>query len=156
MAGVERSDTPGLLQSYNPFTSHPPAESLTMSSIQPVRKHPQITLFTDSPTYRMALSQLQQVAQIMPEIEANIIARLSVPKRSMVVVCWSPVPSAILHRYRCGSRGDHNFGEGMEKLSTSVVPSHDSSCFVERCNTAPAASVISIAMSIAVLETRLS
>ena len=95
-----------------------------MSSIQPVRKHPQITLFTDSPTYRMALSQLQQVAEIMPEIESNIIARLSVPKRSMVVSVPVKMDDGSMNVF-AGFRVQHSLTSGASKGGLRYAPHVD-------------------------------
>jgi glutamate dehydrogenase (NAD(P)+) len=58
------------------------ASTLTESDDQ--KTQPARNLFEQSPTYRMACRQLQLVAQRF-DLDPNIIARLLVPKRSMVV-----------------------------------------------------------------------
>jgi glutamate dehydrogenase (NAD(P)+) len=58
------------------------ASTLTESDDQ--KTQPARNLFEQSPTYRMACRQLQLVAQRF-DLDSNIIARLLVPKRSMVV-----------------------------------------------------------------------
>ena len=95
-----------------------------MSSIQPVRKHPQVTLFTDSPTYRMALSQLQQVAHVMPEIDSTIIARLSVPKRSMVVSVPVKMDDGNMNVF-AGFRVQHSLTSGASKGGLRYAPHVD-------------------------------
>jgi glutamate dehydrogenase (NAD(P)+) len=84
-------------------------------------KHPPITLFNNNPTFEMALRQLNQVAKVLPEIDHNIIERLAVPKRSLVVSIPVKMDDGSLNVF-AGYRVQHSLTSGASKGGLRFAP----------------------------------
>ena len=74
-----------------------------------VEAQPPVTLFSSSPTYQMACDQLRKVAELMPDIDAGIIERLTVPKRSLVAAIPIRMDDGTTHTF-VGYRVQEKFG----------------------------------------------
>jgi len=85
-----------------------------MPGISPAKSHPPVTLFSSNPVFGMALSQLRQVARVLPEIDPKIIERLSVPKRSLVVGVPVKMDDGSLQVF-AGYRVQHSLTSGASK-----------------------------------------
>ncbi len=85
-----------------------------MPPAPPERRHPPVTIFSDSPTFRMATDQLRQVAAALPELNPQIIERLAVPKRSLVVGVPVRMDDGGLHVF-AGYRVQHSLTSGASK-----------------------------------------
>jgi glutamate dehydrogenase (NAD(P)+) len=86
-------------------------------------RHPPVTLFTDSPTFRMATQQLQTVAQAI-DLDHGILERLSVPKRSLVVSIPIRMDDGSLHTF-IGYRVQHTLTSGASKGGLRYAPHVD-------------------------------
>ncbi len=85
--------------------------------------HSQNTVFESSATYRMALSQLESVAELL-KIDRGILQRLSVPKRAMIVsvpVRMDDGSTRIFNGYRV----QHSLTSGPSKGGLRYHPSVD-------------------------------
>src|SRR5436305_10547218 len=86
-------------------------------------RHPPVTLFTDSPTFRMASQQLQTVAHAI-DLDPGILERLSVPKRSLVVSIPIRMDDGSLHTF-IGYRVQHTLTSGASKGGLRYAPHVD-------------------------------
>ncbi|HEY3788088.1 MAG TPA: Glu/Leu/Phe/Val dehydrogenase [Urbifossiella sp.] len=86
-------------------------------------KHPPVTLFSDSPTFRMATQQLQTVARAI-DLDTGILERLSVPKRSLVVSIPIRIDDGSLHTF-IGYRVQHTLTSGASKGGLRYAPHVD-------------------------------
>lgn len=86
-------------------------------------KHPPVTLFSDSPTFRMATQQLQTVARAI-DLDPGILERLSVPKRSLVVSIPIRMDDNSLHTF-IGYRVQHSLTSGASKGGLRYAPHVD-------------------------------
>src|SRR5262245_29633722 len=80
-------------------------------------------LFESSPTYQMACQQLQNVASVM-EVDAGVIARLMVPKRSLIVNIPIRMDTGETHCF-IGFRVQHSLTSGASKGGLRYAPSVD-------------------------------
>jgi len=95
-----------------------------MAGVSPAKSHPPVTLFNSNPVFAMALSQLRQVAQLLPEIDPKIIERLSVPKRSLVVSVPVKMDNGSLEVF-AGYRVQHSLTSGASKGGLRYAPHVD-------------------------------
>ena len=95
-----------------------------MAGIAPAKSHPPVTLFSSNPVFAMALSQLRQVAEVLPEIDPKIIQRLSVPKRSLVVGVPVKMDDGSLQVF-AGYRVQHSLTSGASKGGLRYAPHVD-------------------------------
>jgi glutamate dehydrogenase (NAD(P)+) len=86
-------------------------------------RHPPVTLFSDSPTFRMATQQLQTVARAI-NLDPGILERLSVPKRSLVVSIPVRMDDGSLHTF-VGYRVQHTLTSGASKGGLRYAPHVD-------------------------------
>jgi glutamate dehydrogenase (NAD(P)+) len=86
-------------------------------------KHPPVTLFSESPTFRMAMQQLQTVARAI-DLDPGILERLSVPKRSLVVSIPIRMDDGNLHTF-VGYRVQHTLTSGASKGGLRYAPHVD-------------------------------
>src|SRR5881227_3166966 len=86
-------------------------------------KHPPVTLFTDSPTFRMATQQLRDVARIT-NLDPGILERLSIPKRSLVVSIPIRMDDGEMHTF-IGYRVQHSLTSGASKGGLRYAPHVD-------------------------------
>lgn len=89
----------------------------------PPRRHPPVTLFSESPTFRMAAQQLQTVARAI-DLDPGILERLSVPKRSLVVSIPIRMDDGSMHTF-IGYRVQHSLTSGASKGGLRYAPSVD-------------------------------
>ncbi|OWK47017.1 NAD-specific glutamate dehydrogenase [Fimbriiglobus ruber] len=87
-------------------------------------KYPPVTLFSSSPTYQMACQQLRVVAEAMPDIPADIIERLTIPKRSLVVAVPIRMDDGHVHTF-VGFRVQHSLTSGASKGGLRYAPHVD-------------------------------
>src|SRR5580704_12906526 len=80
-------------------------------------------IFSTSPVYQMACTQLQTVAGVM-DCDPGIIERLSVPKRSLVVSIPIRMDSGETHCFP-GYRVQHSLTSGASKGGLRYAPSVD-------------------------------
>lgn len=99
------------------MSTHVPAELSRCS------KHPPITLFDDSPTYQMACKQLRSVAAVI-DLDPNILVRLEVPKRSLVVAVPIRLDDGRTHNF-IGYRVQHSITSGASKGGLRYAPNVD-------------------------------
>lgn len=85
--------------------------------------HSQNTVFESSATYRMALSQLESVAQLL-KIDRGILQRLSVPKRAMIVSVPVRMDDGSTRVFN-GYRVQHSLTSGPSKGGLRYHPSVD-------------------------------
>lgn len=85
---------------------------------------PPPTLFESSPTYRMAVAQLYQAAKLLPDIDPDIINRLTVPKRSLVVAVPIRMDDGRLQTF-LGYRVQHSLTSGASKGGLRFAPNVD-------------------------------
>ena len=85
--------------------------------------HSQNTVFETSATYRMALSQLESVAQLL-KIDRGILQRLSVPKRAMIVSVPVRMDDGSTRVFN-GYRVQHSLTSGPSKGGLRYHPSVD-------------------------------
>ena len=85
--------------------------------------HSQNTVFESSATYRMALSQLESVAQLL-KIDRGILQRLSVPKRAMIVSVPVRMDDGSTQVFN-GYRVQHSLTSGPSKGGLRYHPSVD-------------------------------
>ena len=90
----------------------------------PERGHPPVTIFDQSETFRMAVRQLGQVAEALPELNPQTIQRLSVPKRSLVVSVPVKLDSGDLQMF-AGYRVQHSLTSGASKGGLRYAPQVD-------------------------------
>lgn len=81
------------------------------------------TIFDDSPTYKMACEQLYSVAEIM-ETDPDIIARLAIPKRSLVMAVPIRMDSGEIQTF-VGYRVQHSLTSGASKGGLRYAPHVD-------------------------------
>lgn len=93
-----------------------------MSSAVPT-KYPPVTLFSDSPTFRMAADQLRQVAAAI-DLDPGIAERLAVPKRSLVVSIPIRMDDGATHTF-VGYRVQHSLTSGASKGGLRYAPHVD-------------------------------
>ena len=93
------------------------------SAIANPAKHPPVTIFTDSPTFRMASQQLQTVARAI-DLDPGILERLSVPKRSLIVSVPIRMDDNSLHTF-IGYRVQHSLTSGASKGGLRYAPHVD-------------------------------
>ena len=86
-------------------------------------KHPPVTLFSESPTFRMATQQLQTVARAI-DLDPGILERLSVPKRSLVVSVPIRMDDGRLHTF-IGYRVQHTLTSGADQGRPALRPAVD-------------------------------
>ena len=86
-------------------------------------RHPPVTLFDSSPTFRMALKQLQTVARVI-DLDPGIEERLSVPKRSLVVGIPIRMDDGSTHTF-IGYRVQHSLTSGASKGGLRYAPHVD-------------------------------
>lgn len=89
-----------------------------------VDAQPPVTLFSSSPTYQMACDQLRKVAELMPDIDAGIIERLTVPKRSLVAAIPIRMDDGSTHTF-VGYRVQHSLTSGASKGGLRYAPHVD-------------------------------
>lgn len=96
-----------------------------MSSSAPAVKsaHPPATLFESSPVFQMAVQQLRTVSTVT-DIDAGILERLSVPKRSLVVSVPIRMDNGAIHTF-IGYRVQHSLTSGASKGGLRYAPSVD-------------------------------
>ena len=87
-------------------------------------RHPPVTLFAANPVYQMACQQLYKVAEAMPDIDAGIIERLSVPKRSLVAAIPIRMDDGSCHVF-VGYRVQHSLTSGASKGGLRYAPQVD-------------------------------
>ncbi|MCZ2341616.1 MAG: Glu/Leu/Phe/Val dehydrogenase [Bacteroidales bacterium] len=85
---------------------------------------PPPTLLESSPTYRMAVEQLYKAAQLLPEIDPDIINRLTIPKRSLVVAVPIRMDDGRLQTF-LGYRVQHSLTSGASKGGLRFAPNVD-------------------------------
>lgn len=85
--------------------------------------HSPNTVFESSATYRMALSQLESVAQLL-KIDRGILQRLSVPKRAMIVSVPVRMDDGSTQVFN-GYRVQHSLTSGPSKGGLRYHPSVD-------------------------------
>ena len=85
--------------------------------------HSPNTVFESSATYRMALSQLESVAQLL-KIDRGILQRLSVPKRAMIVSVPVRMDDGATRVFN-GYRVQHSLTSGPSKGGLRYHPSVD-------------------------------
>jgi len=85
--------------------------------------HSPNTVFESSATYRMALSQLESVAQLL-KIDRGILQRLSVPKRAMIVSVPVRMDDGSTRVFN-GYRVQHSLTSGPSKGGLRYHPSVD-------------------------------
>ncbi len=93
------------------------------SAIANPSKHPPVTIFSDSPTFRMAAQQLQTVARAI-DLDPGILERLSVPKRSLIVSIPVRMDDNALHTF-IGYRVQHSLTSGASKGGLRYAPHVD-------------------------------
>jgi glutamate dehydrogenase (NAD(P)+) len=86
-------------------------------------KYPPVTLFSDSPTYKMAVQQLLGVAEVI-DIDPGILERLAVPKRSLVMAVPVRMDDDSTHTF-IGYRVQHSLTSGASKGGLRYAPSVD-------------------------------
>ena len=86
-------------------------------------KYPPVTLFSDSPTFRMAADQLRQVAGAI-DLDPGIAERLAVPKRSLVVSIPIRMDDGTTHTF-VGYRVQHSLTSGASKGGLRYAPHVD-------------------------------
>ncbi|MCY2940190.1 MAG: Glu/Leu/Phe/Val dehydrogenase, partial [Planctomycetota bacterium] len=86
-------------------------------------QHSPNTVFESSATYRMALSQLESVAQLL-KIDRGILQRLSVPKRAMIVSVPVRMDDGSTRVFN-GYRVQHSLTSGPSKGGLRYHPSVD-------------------------------
>ena len=96
---------------------------MSSSPVATSSRQPPVTLFSDSPTFRMAAQQLQTVARAI-DLDPGILERLSVPKRSMVVSIPIRMDSGELHTF-VGYRVQHSLTSGASKGGLRYAPHVD-------------------------------
>jgi len=96
---------------------------MSSSTVATSSRQPPVTLFSDSPTFRMAAQQLQTVARAI-DLDPGILERLSVPKRSMVVSIPIRMDSGELHTF-IGYRVQHSLTSGASKGGLRYAPHVD-------------------------------
>jgi glutamate dehydrogenase (NAD(P)+) len=92
-------------------------------AVAAAQRHPPVTLFSDSPTFRMATQQLQTVARAI-DLDPGILERLSVPKRSLVVSIPIRMDDGSLHTF-VGYRVQHTLTSGASKGGLRYAPHVD-------------------------------
>ncbi|MFO0804317.1 MAG: Glu/Leu/Phe/Val dehydrogenase [Gemmataceae bacterium] len=93
------------------------------SAVAAPPRQPPVTLFTDSPTFRMATHQLYDVARAI-DLDPGILERLSVPKRSMVVSIPIRMDDGSMHTF-IGYRVQHSLTSGASKGGLRYAPHVD-------------------------------
>jgi glutamate dehydrogenase (NAD(P)+) len=96
---------------------------MSSSAVAAPPRHPPVTLFSDSPTFRMAAQQLQTVARAI-DLDPGILERLSVPKRSMVVSIPIRMDDGTMHTF-VGYRVQHSLTSGASKGGLRYAPHVD-------------------------------
>ncbi|MBX9625100.1 MAG: Glu/Leu/Phe/Val dehydrogenase [Gemmataceae bacterium] len=86
-------------------------------------KCPPVTLFSDSPTFRMAADQLRQVAAAI-DLDPGIAERLSIPKRSLVASIPIRMDDGSVHTF-VGYRVQHSLTSGASKGGLRYAPHVD-------------------------------
>lgn len=86
-------------------------------------KYPPVTLFSDSPTFRMAADQLRQVAGAI-DLDPGIAERLATPKRSLVVSIPIRMDDGSTHTF-VGYRVQHSLTSGASKGGLRYAPHVD-------------------------------
>ena len=86
-------------------------------------RQPPVTLFSDSPTFRMASQQLHTVARAI-DLDPGILERLSVPKRSLVVSIPIRMDDGSMHTF-IGYRVQHSLTSGASKGGLRYAPHVD-------------------------------
>jgi len=86
-------------------------------------KHPPITIFNESATYRMACQQLKAVSNAI-DLDPNILERLMVPKRSLVVAVPVRLDDGQVHNF-IGYRVQHSITSGASKGGLRYAPNVD-------------------------------
>src|SRR5437762_3246252 len=86
-------------------------------------KHPPVTLFTDSPTFQMAVRQLREVGSVI-DVDPGILDRLAVPKRSLVMAVPIRMDDGTMHTF-VGYRVQHSLTSGASKGGLRYAPSVD-------------------------------
>src|SRR5262245_33956217 len=86
-------------------------------------RQPQVTLFDSSPTYQMAVQQLRTVAGVI-DLDAGILERLAVPKRSLVVGIPIRMDDGATHTF-IGYRVQHSLTSGASKGGLRYAPNVD-------------------------------
>ena len=86
-------------------------------------KYPPVTLFSDSPTFRMAADQLRAVAAAV-DLDPGIAERLAVPKRSLVVSIPIRMDDGTVHTF-VGYRVQHSLTSGASKGGLRYAPHVD-------------------------------
>ncbi|MBX9579568.1 MAG: glutamate dehydrogenase, partial [Gemmataceae bacterium] len=94
-----------------------------MSSSPVPTKCPPVTLFSESPTFRMAADQLRAVAAAV-DLDPGIAERLSVPKRSLVVSIPIRMDDGAVHTF-VGYRVQHSLTSGASKGGLRYAPHVD-------------------------------
>lgn len=95
--------------------------------VQPDADHyqaPPPVLFESSPTYRMAVAQLYKAAKLLPEIDPDIINRLTIPKRSLVVAVPIRMDNGHIQTF-LGYRVQHSLTSGASKGGLRYAPNVD-------------------------------
>jgi glutamate dehydrogenase (NAD(P)+) len=93
-------------------------------ALRAVEAQPPVTIFSSSPTYQMACDQLRKVAELMPDIDAGIIERLTVPKRSLVSAIPIRMDDGSTHTF-VGYRVQHSLTSGASKGGLRYAPNVD-------------------------------
>lgn len=96
---------------------------MSSSVVATPSRHPPVTLFSDSATFRMATQQLNTVARAI-NLDPGILERLSVPKRSMVVSIPVRMDDGSLHTF-IGYRVQHTLTSGASKGGLRYAPHVD-------------------------------
>jgi glutamate dehydrogenase (NAD(P)+) len=86
-------------------------------------KYPPVTLFTDSPTYQMAVRQLREVGSVI-DVDPGILERLAVPKRSLVMAVPIRMDDGTMHTF-VGYRVQHSLTSGASKGGLRYAPHVD-------------------------------
>lgn len=96
---------------------------MSSSVVATPSRHPPVTLFSDSATFRMAAQQLNSVARAI-DLDPGILERLSVPKRSMVVSIPVRMDDGSMHTF-IGYRVQHTLTSGASKGGLRYAPHVD-------------------------------
>lgn len=99
---------------------------MTPAPLPPARRpHPPVTnVFSANPVYQMAVRQLRQVADALPEINKDVVERLTVPKRSLVVSVPVKMDDGTLRVFP-GYRVQHSLTSGASKGGLRFAPEVD-------------------------------
>jgi glutamate dehydrogenase (NAD(P)+) len=102
-------------------TASPPAKQVSLEEL--AHPHSPVPVFENSPTFRMACRQLEDVADHV-DLDRGVLTRLSLPKRAMVVSIPIRMEDGRTENY-IGYRVQHSLTSGPSKGGLRYHPSVD-------------------------------